>query len=98
MCPIWQPARTGLAKSTQVLVLVPMLSNTLFVEVLEAVHKVLFAQGYHMLIGVTHYDPAEEEQLLRAYLPMRPAGLLLTGRPRARCARTVAASPCRACI
>lgn len=66
-------------KSTQVLVLVPMLSNTLFVEVLEAVHKVLFAQGYHMLIGVTHYDPAEEEQLLRAYLPMRPAGLLLTG-------------------
>ncbi|UUC92322.1 MULTISPECIES: LacI family DNA-binding transcriptional regulator [Comamonas] len=66
-------------KSTQVLVLVPMLSNTLFVEVLEAVHKVLFAQGYHMLIGVTHYDPVEEEQLLRAYLPMRPAGLLLTG-------------------
>ena len=66
-------------KSTQVLVLVPMLSNTLFVDVLEAVHKVLFAQGYHMLIGVTHYDPVEEEQLLRAYLPMRPAGLLLTG-------------------
>ena len=33
-------------KSTQVLVLVPMLSNTLFVDVLEAVHKVLFAQGY----------------------------------------------------
>lgn len=66
-------------KSTQVLVLVPMLSNTLFVDVLEAVHKVLFAQGYHMLIGVTHYDPLEEEQLLRAYLPMRPAGLLLTG-------------------
>ena len=66
-------------KSTQVLVLVPMLSNTLFVDVLEAVHKVLFAQGYHTLIGVTHYDPVEEEQLLRAYLPMRPAGLLLTG-------------------
>ena len=66
-------------KSTQVLVLVSMLSNTLFVEVLEAVHKVLFAHGYHMLIGVTHYDSAEEEQLLRAYLPMRPAGLLLTG-------------------
>lgn len=66
-------------KSTQVLVLIPMLSNTLFVDVIEAVHKVLFAQGYHMLIGVTHYDPQEEEQLLRAYLPMRPAGLLLTG-------------------
>ena len=66
-------------KSTQVLVLIPMLSNTLFVDLLEAAHKVLFAHGYHMLIGVTHYDPQEEEQLLRAYLPMRPAGLLLTG-------------------
>ena len=32
-------------KSTQVLVLVPMLSNTLFVDVLEAAHKVLFARG-----------------------------------------------------
>ena len=75
------PAARALAskKSTQVLVLVPMLSNTLFVDLLEAAHQVLFAAGFHMLIGVTHYRPQEEEQLLRAYLPMRPAGLLLTG-------------------
>ncbi|MGF6212848.1 LacI family DNA-binding transcriptional regulator [Comamonas sp. 4034] len=75
------PAARALAsqKSTQVLVLIPLLSNTLFVDLLEAAHKVLFAAGHHMLIGVTHYDSAEEEQLLRAYLPMRPAGLLLTG-------------------
>ena len=75
------PAARALAsqKSTQVLVLIPLLSNTLFVDLLEAAHKVLFAAGHHMLIGVTHYDSAEEEQLLRAYLPMRPAGLMLTG-------------------
>ena len=75
------PAARALAsqKSTQVLVLVPLLSNTLFVEVIEAIHKVLFKAGYHALMGVTHYDRAEEEQLLRAYLPLRPAGLLLTG-------------------
>ena len=75
------PAARALAsqKSTQVLVLVPMLSNTLFVDLLEAAHQVLFAAGFHMLIGVTHYRPQEEEQLLLAYLPMRPAGLLLTG-------------------
>ena len=75
------PAARALAsqKSTQVLVLIPMLSNTLFVDVLEALHKELFAACYHPLIGVTHYDPQEEEQLLRAYLPMRPAGLVLTG-------------------
>ena len=79
-------------KSTQVLVLVPMLSNTLFVDVLEAAHKVLFARGYHMLIGVTHYDPQEEEQLLRAYLPMRPAGLLLTGFDHSEASRKLLAA------
>lgn len=93
------PAARALAsqKSTQVLVLIPMLSNTLFVDVLEALHKELFAAGYHQLIGVTHYDPQEEEELLRAYLPMRPAGLVLTGFDRSPgAAKLVAASgiPC----
>lgn len=75
------PAARALAsqKSTQVLVLVPLLSNTLFVDLIESIHKVLFTAGYHALIGVTHYDRAEEEQLLHTYLPLRPAGLLLTG-------------------
>ena len=88
------PAARALAsqKSTQVLVLIPMLSNTLFVDLLEAAHKVLFAAGHHMLIGVTHYDSAEEEQVLRAYLPMRPAGLLLTGFDRSPGAAQLLAS------
>lgn len=75
------PAARALAsqRSNQVLVLVPLLSNTLFVDLLEAIHRELFAAGFHPLIGVTHYDSAEEEQLLRTYLPLRPAGLLLTG-------------------
>ena len=88
------PAARALAsqKSTQVLVLIPKLSNTLFVDLLDAAHKVLFAAGHHMLIGVTHYDSAEEEQLLRAYLPMRPAGLLLTGFDRSPGAAQLLAS------
>ena len=75
------PAARALAsqKSNQVLVLVPLLSNALFVDVLDAIHQVLFTAGFYPLIGVTHYDSAEEEQLLRTYLPLRPAGLLLTG-------------------
>ncbi len=75
------PAARALAsqRSTQVLVLVPMLSNTLFVDLLEAVHRTLFPEGFHPLIGVTHYDTTEEELLLRTYLPHRPAGLLVTG-------------------
>ena len=75
------PAARALAsqKSNQILMLVPMLSNTLFVDVIDAVHKVLFPAGYQVVIGVTHYDRDEEHKLLQSYLPLRPAGLLITG-------------------
>ncbi|AKJ28167.1 LacI family DNA-binding transcriptional regulator [Caldimonas brevitalea] len=83
------PAARALAsaRSTHVVVLVPLLSNALFVDLLEAVHRTLFPAGYQALIGVTHYDPAEEEQLLRSYLAHRPAGLLVTGFDRTETAR-----------
>lgn len=94
------PAARALAsqKSTQVLVLVPLLSNTLFVDLIESIHKVLFAAGYHALIGVTHYDRAEEEQLLRTYLPLRPAGLLLTGFDHSPAARKLLADSGIPCV
>jgi LacI family gluconate utilization system Gnt-I transcriptional repressor len=62
-----------------VAVLIPMLSNALFVDLLEAVQRTLRPAGYQTLIGITHYSPDEEEQLLREQLQHRPAGLLVTG-------------------
>lgn len=75
------PAARALASrhSAQVVVLVPMLSNALFVDLLEAVQRSLRPAGYQMLMGVTHYDAGEEESLLRELLLHRPAGLLITG-------------------
>jgi LacI family transcriptional regulator, gluconate utilization system Gnt-I transcriptional repressor len=75
------PAARALASrtSSNVAVLIPSLSNTVFVDLLEAVHATLFPLGYMTLIGVTHYQPKEEEQLLQSYLAYRPAGLLMTG-------------------
>ncbi|WP_461468555.1 HTH-type transcriptional regulator GntR [Melaminivora sp.] len=94
------PAARALAsqRSTQVLVLVPLLSNALFVDLLEAVHRTLFPQGYQPLIGVTHYDSAEEELLLRTYLPHRPAGLLVTGFDRSPQARQLIADSGVPCV
>lgn len=94
------PAARALAsqKSTQVLVLVPLLSNALFVDLLEAVHRTLFPEGYQPLIGVTHYDSAEEELLLRTYLPHRPAGLLVTGFDRSETARQLIAQSGVPCV
>lgn len=83
------PAARALAsaRSSQVVVLVPLLTNAVFVDLLEAVHATLLPAGYQVLIGVTHYDPAEEEQLLRGYMAHRPAGLLLTGFDRSEGSR-----------
>jgi len=37
---------------------------------------------FRTLIGITHYDPSEEESLLREQLLHRPAGLIVTGLER----------------
>ncbi|CAN5462088.1 LacI family DNA-binding transcriptional regulator GntR [soil metagenome] len=75
------PAARALASKhgSHVAVLIPMLSNALFVDLLEAVQRTLRPAGFQTLIGVTHYDAKEEEQLLREQLMHRPAGLLVTG-------------------
>lgn len=93
------PAARALAsaRSHTVVVLIPLLSNNLFVDLLEAVHRTLHPAGYQILIGVTHYQPEEEEALLASYLAHRPAGLLVTGFDRTpRCRELIDKSgvPC----
>ncbi len=83
------PAARALAsqRSNHVAVLIPLLSNELFVTLLEAVQSGLRREGFQTFIGVTHYNPAEEEQLLREQLMHRPAGLLVTGFDRTAAAQ-----------
>lgn len=85
------PAARALASrhSDHVAVLIPMLSNNLFVDVLESIQKTLRQAGYQSLIGITHYNTQEEEQLLREQLQHRPAGILVTGLDRSDAARTL---------
>ena len=94
------PAARALASrhSAQVVVLVPLLSNTLFVDVLEAIQRTLRPAGYQMLMGVTHYDPNEEEYLLRELFQHRPAGLLVTGFERNDATRTLMAQSGVPCV
>ena len=85
------PAARALASrhSDHVAVLIPMLSNNLFVDVLESIQKTLRHAGYQTLIGITHYSTQEEEQLLREQLQHRPAGILVTGLDRSEAARAL---------
>jgi LacI family gluconate utilization system Gnt-I transcriptional repressor len=75
------PAARALASSQSqtVVVLVPSLSNQLFIETLEAIQNVLRTRGLEVVIGNYHYSPEEEEKLLRNHLANRPRGMLLTG-------------------
>ena len=94
------PAARALASrhSAQVVVLIPLLSNALFVDVLEAVQRTLRPAGYQMLMGVTHYNADEEEYLLRELLQHRPAGLLVTGFERNDATRQMMAASGIPCV
>ena len=80
------------ARSNLVAVIIPSLSNAVFVDTVEAVQRVLMPAGYELMIGVSHYRPEEDERLLRAYLAHQPAGLLVTGFQRSDAAREVLGS------
>lgn len=67
------------APSMNVVVLIPSMTNLVFVETMAGIHDALHPHGYQMLIGVTRYVPEEEERLLGTYLQFLPDGLLVTG-------------------
>ncbi len=94
------PAARALASrhGSHVAVLIPALSNALFVDLLEAVQRTLRPAGFQTLIGVTHYNPAEEEQLLREQLVHRPAGLIVTGFERTAATRQLMAQSQVPCV
>jgi len=94
------PAARALASRTgsHVAVLVPLLSNALFVDLIEAAQGVLRAAGFQMLIGITNYSDSEEEQLLREQLPHRPAGLIVTGLQQNKATRAMIESSGIPCV
>ncbi|MDZ4021247.1 HTH-type transcriptional regulator GntR [Pseudomonas sichuanensis] len=94
------PAARALAsaRSQSVVVLIPSLSNQLFIDTLEAIHEVMRPRGLEVLIGNYHYDIAEEENLIRNYLAYQPCGMLLTGFERSEGSRQLLAASHVPCV
>lgn len=67
------------ARSRVVGVLVPSLSNAVFVETLAGIQDCLGPAGYQFLIGNTSYSPSKQSDLLSTYLTHAPDGFLVTG-------------------
>jgi LacI family gluconate utilization system Gnt-I transcriptional repressor len=94
------PAARALAsaQSQSIVVLIPSLSNQLFIDTLEAIHDVMRPRGLEVLIGNSHYDLDEEENLIRNYLAYQPRGLLLTGFERTEGSRRMLAASGVPCV
>ncbi len=67
------------ARTRVVPVIVPSLSNVVFVEVIAGIQETVEAAGYQILLGSTDYDLAREAALVATLLGWAPPGVLLAG-------------------
>jgi LacI family gluconate utilization system Gnt-I transcriptional repressor len=67
------------AKTKMIPVIVPSLSNVVFVEVIDGVQEAFAAKGYQLLLGTTDYDLKREAALVSALLGWAPPGVLIAG-------------------
>ncbi len=67
------------ADSRVVPVIVPSLSNAVFIEVVQGIQDVLEAERYQLLLANTQYDLGREAELVRTLLGWSPPGLILAG-------------------
>lgn len=72
-------ASLSASQSDLVGVVVPSLSNIVFAEVMAGIEQGLAGTNLQPLFGVTDYDPAREQAIIRNMLSWRPAGLIVTG-------------------
>lgn len=67
------------ARADVVGVLVPSLSNNVFVEVVRGIYDGLGHSHLQVQIGNTHYSEDAEEGLLQIFLSQRPSALIVSG-------------------
>lgn len=75
------PAAQALAshRSDIVGVLVPSVTNSVFLDTMRGIYEVSETSEFRVQIGNTRYSAEEEERLLKIFLSQRPAGLIVTG-------------------
>ena len=75
-----------------VAVVIPSLSNMVFPEVLAGISEVLDDSPLQPVVGVTHYKPEREEQVLYEMLSWRPSGMIVAGLEHSEASRAMLAA------
>ena len=75
------------SRSRLVAIFLPTIANSIFADTVQALTDRLAVAGYQTLLGLTGYQPEQEEALLEAVLGRRPDGIVLTGTEHTRASR-----------
>nr|WP_236937824.1 LacI family DNA-binding transcriptional regulator [Frigidibacter mobilis] len=67
------------ATSSTIGVLIPSISNLVFVDVLRGIYDAAEDTPYQVQIANTRYRDSKEQELLKVFAAQRPAGLIVTG-------------------
>ena len=81
------------SKSTDLLaVIVPSMSNSVFPEVLDGIDSALSGTRYRTVLGISHYDEAREEEIIRDLLAWNPSGIIVSGFEHSETSRALLSS------
>ncbi|CAM5219901.1 LacI family transcriptional regulator OS=Castellaniella defragrans OX=75697 GN=HNR28_000959 PE=4 SV=1 [Castellaniella defragrans] len=67
------------SRSHTVAAIIPLISNSIFAGTVQGLTQELLPFGYQVIIGITEYDSAKEEDIVRSILGRRPHGIFLIG-------------------
>jgi LacI family transcriptional regulator len=70
------------AKSVTIGLVIPTITNSIYAAFTHAIQKVAQQNNYSVLLGVSDFDPAGEDRLIRRLIERRVDGLILTGGDR----------------
>ncbi len=79
MCPTASRVLWLRPSSNLIGVIIPSLSNIVFPEVLRGISAALEESGFQAVVGVTNYNLATEESLVRSMLAWKPAAMIIAG-------------------
>ncbi|MEB3043751.1 LacI family DNA-binding transcriptional regulator [Rhizobium mulingense] len=72
-------SRLASSRTHTIGVIVPTLYNVIFAEYLFALHDILVAAGFHVLVVNSRYSQIEEENAIKALLGQRVEAIIITG-------------------
>lgn len=67
------------SRSRTVAAIIPLISNSIFADTVQGLTQELLPMGYQVIIGITEYDSAKEEGIVRSILGRRPHGIFMIG-------------------